>query len=78
MAYLMRHHGMRLREAYNYVRERRSIARPRKEFVGQLQKIEKEVFGCEKPSLMFEETVKGTTLVNVDSYSHSDSYSVLR
>ena len=66
LAYLMKYQGMRLKDAYHYVRARRSIARPRKEFVEELQRMEMKLFGVDKPSLSVEDTTAGTTTINLD------------
>ena len=66
IAYLIKYKQMNLKQAYDFVRERRSIAKPRKEFIEELQNIENEVFGFEKPTLFVEDTLVGSIVVNVD------------
>lgn len=66
LAYLIKYNGMTLNNAYHFVRERRSIANPRKEFIEELQRIEKDVFGFEQPTLCFEDTIKGLVQINLD------------
>lgn len=53
MFYLMRFHGMSLREAYGFVKDRRSIVRIRRNLLSELIEIEKEIFGM--ASLAVEE-----------------------
>ncbi|CAJ1374647.1 unnamed protein product, partial [Effrenium voratum] len=66
IAYLMKHQRMSLRDAYFHVRERRSIADPRKEFVDQLGRLEQQIFGLEQPTFTSQEAFEGRTLLNLD------------
>jgi protein-tyrosine phosphatase len=43
--YLMKYHGMSLREAFFYARNRRTIVKPRRAFVEQLSVLEFELYG---------------------------------
>lgn len=45
IAYLMKHEGMKLKDAYNHVKARRPIIRPNPGFFRQLINYEKQLFG---------------------------------
>ncbi|XP_028967543.1 dual specificity phosphatase 28-like [Galendromus occidentalis] len=51
LAYLMKHRGMSLREAFLYVRDRRSIAEPNLGFFRQLIEFEGEIHASPEPSV---------------------------
>eukprot|EP00435_Cladocopium_sp_Y103_P042850 s1266_g11.t4 len=59
--------AMSLRQAYDHVLERRTIADPRKEFLDQLGIFECELFGISTPTLTGEEIFAHRNLLNVDS-----------
>eukprot|EP00435_Cladocopium_sp_Y103_P042789 s1266_g11.t3 len=67
IAYLMKYEAMSLRQAYDHVLERRTIADPRKEFLDQLGIFECELFGISTPTLTGEEIFAHRNLLNVDS-----------
>eukprot|EP01062_Namystynia_karyoxenos_P071834 TRINITY_DN675_c0_g3_i1.p1 TRINITY_DN675_c0_g3~~TRINITY_DN675_c0_g3_i1.p1 ORF type:complete len:440 (+),score=139.08 TRINITY_DN675_c0_g3_i1:128-1321(+) len=54
IAYLMRHRGMTLREAYELVKSRRPIAHPNKGFLQQLKAYEQAVFGKQLSDIPFD------------------------
>jgi len=66
VAYLMKYEGMSLREAHKFVKERRSIAEPRKTFVDQLGDFEKQIYGISAPTLTGEEAFEGVTQLKID------------
>ena len=45
ISYLMQHHHKSLREAYFWVKERRSLIQPNTGFMTQLQALDKRLFG---------------------------------
>ena len=47
--------GKSLREAYDFVKEKRSEVLPNYGFIEQLQEFEKELFGVTNPSLQKED-----------------------
>lgn len=67
IAYLMKAERMGLREAYDYVKKRRSVADPRPEFLDQLGAFEKKLFGTSQPSLTSEEIFAGRHMLNLDA-----------
>ncbi|CAK9086283.1 Dual specificity protein phosphatase 7 [Durusdinium trenchii] len=66
IAYLIQYEAMSLRQAYEHVLQRRTIADPRKEFLNQLGTFECQIFGFATPSLTGEEIFAHRTLLNVD------------
>jgi len=66
IAYLMKHEGMSLREAFNYVTSRRPVALPRRDFMDQLGEIECQLKGIEETTLTSEEVFKGKNMLNLD------------
>jgi|EP00927_Polykrikos_kofoidii_P080774 atypical dual specificity phosphatase len=66
IAYLMQYEKMSLREAYQHVKTRRSIAEPRRCFVDQLGVLEMKLFGIEAPTITGEEVYRGKNVLNVD------------
>eukprot|EP00744_Colponema_vietnamica_P001481 GILI01002450.1.p1 GENE.GILI01002450.1~~GILI01002450.1.p1 ORF type:complete len:251 (+),score=51.69 GILI01002450.1:185-937(+) len=45
IAYLMKHHGMTLKSAYNFTRTRRNVISPNPGFMRQLARLEKHLYG---------------------------------
>jgi len=66
LAYLMKYERMSLRQAYDHVRERRTVADPRKEFVDQLAHFECQLFELDEPTLTGAIAFEGRTLLNLD------------
>ncbi|CAJ1363260.1 unnamed protein product [Effrenium voratum] len=66
LAYLMKYERMSLRDAYHFLRHRRSIADPRKEFLQQLGVLERRLFGLEAPTLSGEVAFAGRHMLNLD------------
>lgn len=66
LAYLMRHEKKSLREAFDFTRERRPIAEPRREFLDQLGRFECQLFGLTQPTLTGEEVFGGRNMLNLD------------
>eukprot|EP00434_Breviolum_minutum_P009487 symbB.v1.2.008354.t3/scaffold524.1/size192337/3 len=66
LAYLMKFEEMSLRDAYHFLRHRRSIADPRKEFLQQLGKLECELFNLSTPTLNSDLAFAGRHMLNLD------------
>ena len=69
VAYLMKYERMSLREAHSHLKKKRTIADPRKEFVDQLGKFERQLFNLSAPTLTGEEVFAGRTMLDLDNYS---------
>eukprot|EP00435_Cladocopium_sp_Y103_P030002 s858_g7.t1 len=66
LAYLMKFEKMSLRDAYHFLRHRRSIADPRKEFLHQLGKLECQLFNLSAPTLSSDLAFAGRHMLNLD------------
>lgn len=58
LAYLMKHQGLTLLDAYNYVKLRRSKIKPNCGFFKQLIEYEKKLFGSNTVRMIFNELVQ--------------------
>lgn len=58
LAYLMKHQGLTLLDAYNYVKLRRPKIKPNCGFFKQLIEYEKEIFGDNTVRMIFNEFVQ--------------------
>ncbi|KAK2717245.1 dual specificity protein phosphatase 14-like [Artemia franciscana] len=56
LAYLMKFHGLNLREAYIFVKSKRSIIQPNFGFFRQLIEFEREIFGLESVKFVYSES----------------------
>lgn len=66
LAYLMKFEKMSLRDAYHFLKHRRSIADPRKEFLQQLGKLECQLFNLSAPTLSSDLAFAGRHMLNLD------------
>jgi len=69
IAYLMEFEGMSLLEAYQHVSERRSVARPRPNFIEQLGKLEMILRpDLEAPTLKPDDVFHGENVIDLDRF----------
>jgi hypothetical protein len=54
ISYLMKHHKMTLKEAYDHVKNKRDIVRPNDGFIQSLINYEKKLFGFQESTLLWK------------------------
>ncbi|XP_050090933.1 dual specificity protein phosphatase 18 [Anopheles aquasalis] len=53
LAYLMKHHRMSLKDAYNHIKDKRPQVRPNVSFVKQLMDFEQQLYGSRSVSMVY-------------------------
>merc|ERR1711920_795169 len=64
--YLMKYERMSLREAYEHVREKRSVAKPIRGFFDVLGQYECSAFGLDAPTITYDVANAGAIDLNMD------------